>query len=207
MKTARLVATAATFGAMLLVILTPAEAAPASCGARQVSQPFLRWLDSNNYFLAPGGDFEAAAGWTLAGGARTVSGNEPFYVHATSDTRSLLVPSGSWARTTSICVDQDEATLRFFARNTGSVLSALAVEVRIRTTLFGLTTQTSLPLGLILGTTQTWQPSLPVLFKLSLNQLLGGTTTVDFRFTPIGLGGEWQLDDVYVDPFKDRAPS
>jgi hypothetical protein len=87
------------------------------------------------------------------------------------------------------------------------VLSTLVVEARIRTTVLGLTTQTTLPLGVVLGTTQTWQPSLPVVFALSLNQLLGGTTTVDFRFTPVGVGGSWQIDDVYVDPFKDRGQS
>jgi hypothetical protein len=37
-----------------------------------------------------------------------------------------------------------------------------------------------------------------------LNQLLGGTTNVDFRFSVLGSGGAWQVDDVYVDPFKDR---
>jgi hypothetical protein len=93
--------------------------------------------------------------------------------------------------------------MRFFVRNTGSLLSVLAVEARIRTTVLGVTATTSLPLGVVLGT-QQWHPSLPVLFKLSLNQLLGGTTTVDFRFTALGLGGKWQVDDVYVDPFKDR---
>jgi hypothetical protein len=171
-----------------------------------MENPFLPWIDPANYVLAPDGTLEGgAAGWSLDG-ASIASGNEPFYVHAATDTRSLLVPHGGWARTKSICVDQDEATFRFFVRNTGSMLSALAVEARIRTTVLGLTTQTSLPLGLVLGTSQTWQPSLPVLFELSLNQLLGGTTTVDFRFTPVGLGGEWLIDDVYVDPFKDRAP-
>jgi hypothetical protein len=97
--------------------------------------------------------------------------------------------------------------MRFFVRNTGSALSALAVEARVRTTAFGVTTQTTLPLGVVLGTTQTWQPSLPTVFALSLNQLLGGKTTIDFRFTALGLGGEWHVDDVYLDPFKDRGAS
>jgi hypothetical protein len=97
--------------------------------------------------------------------------------------------------------------MRFFVRNTGSPLSVLAVEARVQTTVLGITTQTTLPLGLVLGTTQTWQPSLPTVLALSVNQLLGGTTTVDFRFTALGLGGEWQVDDVYVDPFKDRGAS
>jgi hypothetical protein len=170
--------------ALLFAVLSiaPAEAG-ASCGARTLSQPFAPWLDLRDYFLIPGGDLESASGWTLGGGARLVSGNEPFKVHGAGDGKSLELPMGAWARSTSTCVDSDEPTMRFFARNTGSPLSTLAVEVRI------------------------WQPSLPVMFKLSLNQLLGGTTTVDFRFTTLGLGGDWQVDDVYVDPFKDRAAS
>jgi hypothetical protein len=182
-------------------------ATTSGCGARQLSQPFLPWLDPGHYFVFPGGDFESASSWTLTGGARVVSGNEPFHVGGASHSRSLLVPSGGSARSVPSCVDGDEPTLRFFARNTGSILSTLVVEARVRTTVLGLTTQTTVPLGVVLGTTQTWQPSLPVVFALSLNQLLGGTTTVDFRITPIGLGGSWQIDDVYVDPFKDRGQS
>jgi hypothetical protein len=190
--------------ALLFAVLSiaPAEAG-ASCGSRIVSQPFAPWRDLGHYFLLPGGDLESTSGWTLGGGARLVNGNEPFQVHGAGDGKSLELPKGGWARSTSTCVDSDEPTMRFFVRNTGSPLSTLAVEARIRTTVLGLTTDTTLPVGVVLGTTQSWQPSLPVLFKLSLNQLLGGTTTVDFRFTTIGLG-DWQVDDVYVDPFKDR---
>ena len=204
----RRLALATSLVAFLLTItgsgLAAAEAAPSSCGARDVSQPFVPWLDFGHYFLMPGGDLESTAGWTLGGSARLVSGNEPFHVHAAGDGTSLELPAGSWARTASTCVDSDEPTMRFFVRNTGSLLSTLTVQATIRTTVLGLTTETTLPLGVVLGTTQAWQPSLPVVFKLSLNQLLGGTTTVDFRFTPVGLGGDWQVDDVYVDPFKDR---
>jgi hypothetical protein len=191
-----------------MLTLTPAQAGTAStCGAREVSQPFAPWHDSGHYFLLPGGALESTSGWSLGGDARLAAGNEPFYVHSSADQLSLLIPSGGWARTASTCVDSDEPTMRFFVRNAGSPLSALAVEARVRTTVLGITTQATVPLGVVLGTTQTWQPSLPTVFALSVNQLLGGTTTVDFRFTALGLGGEWQVDDVYVDPFKDRGAS
>jgi hypothetical protein len=196
------------FVTVLFVVLASgvsAGAAGQSCGARQLSQPFLPWLDPAHYFLLPGGDFESASAWTLSGGARVVSGNEPFMVGGASHSRSLLIPSGGSAWSAPECVDGDELTLRFFARNTGSMLSVLVVEARVRTTVLGATTETTLPLGVVLGTARTWQPSLPVVFAVSVNQLLGGTTTVDFRFRPVGLGGSWQIDDVYVDPFKDRA--
>jgi hypothetical protein len=202
---ARYLTLAATVLAAAVLLLAPvgAAASGASCELRAVTQPFLPWFDTKHYFLMPGGDMESSAGWTFAGGARLAEGNEPFYVHSPDDRQSLFLPAGGSARTASTCVDSDEPTMRFFVRNTGSPLSVLVVEARIRTTVLGVTATTSLPLGLVLGT-QQWQPSLPVLFKLSLNQLLGGTTTVDFRFTALGLGGKWQVDDLYVDPFKDR---
>jgi hypothetical protein len=194
--------------ALLAATATPAHASSSGspCGPRDLSQPFKPWLDHAQYFLMPGGDLESTAGWTLSGGARLVEGNETFYAHSTADGHSLLIPQGGSARTSTICVDSDEPLMRFFVRNTGSVLSALAVEARVRTTVAGLTVTTALPLGIVPGTARTWQPSLPVLFELSANQLLG-SSTVDFRFTPIGLGGKWQIDDVYVDPFKDRLPA
>ena len=113
---ARLVAIAAALTATALTIVAPAGAA-SSCGARSVSQPFMPWLDPGHYFLMPGGDFETDAGWSFGGGARVVTGNEPFYAHSHADTRSALVPSGGWARSSSVCVDQDEPTMRFFVRN------------------------------------------------------------------------------------------
>lgn len=202
---ARLVLTVASAAALAVLVVAPVEARPParSCEARTVTQPFLPWLDSHYYFLMPGGDLESAAGWSLSGGARLTEGNEPFHVTRADDRSSLFLPSGASARTTTICVDADEPRMRFFVRNTGSPLSALAVEARIRTTVLGSTVTTSLPLGVVLGA-QEWHPSLPVPFKLSLNQMLGGTTTIDFRFTVLGLGGKWQVDDIYVDPFKDR---
>jgi hypothetical protein len=193
--------------ALIALGLVPAATAGAptngGCGARQLSQPFLPWLDPARYFLLPGGDFESSAGWTFGGAAQLVPGNEPFHVHNPSDARSLRLSPGAWARSASMCVDSDELTLRFFARNGGSVLSSLVVEARVRTTVLGSTAQTSIPVGVVLGTSRSWQPTLPAVFALSVNQLLGGATTVDFRFVPVGLGGDWYVDDVYVDPIKD----
>jgi hypothetical protein len=205
MKTAApyLALAALVASAFLAIGSSPAGASTATCGPREVSQPFLPWHDARHYFLLPGGDLESSVGWTFSNGARLSDVNEPFYAHDTADRRSLYLPSGASARSATTCVDSDEPTMRFFVRNAGSPLSLLAVEARIRTTVLGVTAETTLPLGVV-GTAESWQPSLPVLFTLSANQLLGGTSTVDFRFTALGLGGKWQVDDVYVDPFKDR---
>jgi hypothetical protein len=39
--------------------------------------------------------------------------------------------------------------------------------------------------------------------------MLGGTlplltTSVQFRFQPVGASGAWRIDDVYLDPLKHR---
>ena len=47
-----------------------------------------------------------------------------------------------------------------------------------------------------------WAPSLPTLLVANLLPLLPGRhTPVRLRFVPQGPGA-WQIDDVYVDPFK-----
>jgi hypothetical protein len=49
---------------------------------------------------------------------------------------------------------------------------------------------------------RAWQPTVPLPFLGGLLSLTQGT--VQFRFTPLGAGSGWQIDDVYVDPFKSR---
>ena len=56
----------------------------------------------------------------------------------------------------------------------------------------------TLPVGVDLG--GAWHPSLPHLVLANLLPLLPpDMTAVRFKFAPL-LGGEWQIDDVYVDP-------
>ena len=185
--------------ALSALLATPAVAGAArSCEARSVSQPFLPWLDVGHYFLFAGGDLESTRGWTLSGGAQLVAGNEPYLVTSRGDTHSLLLPPGSAARTASACVDSAEPTVRFFVRNTGSPLSTLRVDVQFED---ALGVQHSLPTGLVLGG-GNWAPSLPTLLVANLLPLLPGKhTPVRLRFVPQGAGA-WQIDDVYVDPFK-----
>ena len=58
----------------------------------------------------------------------------------------------------------------------------------------------TLPLGVNVGG-KAWAPSLPTLVTANLLGVLnGGKAMVAFRFTPIGLGAKWRIDDVYVDP-------
>jgi hypothetical protein len=171
-----------------------------NCDDGPLTQPFRPWGDNANYKLVSGGALESApAGWSLRGGARIVSGNEPWKVRSAADSRSLLLPAGSSATTAPVCVGLAEPTLRFFAKKNKGLLSTLAVSVWVKTSL-GL--EVPVPIGLILGN-GTWKPTHQILMIANLLPLLpGDRTPVAFTFTPVL--GEWQIDDVYVDPQKMR---
>ncbi len=170
--------------------------------ADPVSQPFLAWGDSAGYFLAPNGGFEnGSAGWTLSGGAGVPPGNEPFHVRSTGDTMSLALPSGGSAVSSQTCVGTVSPTLRLFARNTGVLSSTLRIDV-LYTDALGL--RWTVPVGSATGTGD-WAPTSDYLILANVTALpllTNGAARVAFRFTAQGSGGMWQIDDVYIDPYK-----
>jgi len=180
-----------------------AAATGTACPSYQLSKPFLPWLDVASYTLAPNGGLESGStGWSLSGGAKVVSGNEKFFVRSATDQYALSLPPGSSALTGATCVGTLDATMRFFAVNSGSLLSTLKVEVVYKDATG--TTRTAL-VGLLLGT-GSWSPMLqtPILVNLlALPLLTDGNMTVAFRFTPQGVLGGWRIDDVYIDPLKE----
>lgn len=196
--------------AITAAVAIGAFAAPASagiltasakdCGDESLSQPFAGFGDSHQYKIVPGGSFEGAlTDWTLMGKAKVVSGNEPWKVGGASHGKSLVLPAGSSAITAPTCVGLAEPTLRFFARKNSGLLSTLAVSVYVKTSL-GLVVP--VPVGVVLGNGQ-WKATPQMLIVANLLPLLpGDRTPVAFQFTP--LLGEWQIDDVYVDPLRMR---
>jgi hypothetical protein len=187
--------------ALVCAGLAAPQATAAGCAA-STKQAFLAWNDIRWYALAPGGSAESSAGWTLAGGARVVAGNEPFYVTQAGDTSSLALPSGSSATTAEFCVGRDFPTIRLFAANSGSWLSMLKVEILYPTTSGETAAATA---GLLVGGS-TWLPTRAAALVKPTNALVGadGTMFVRLRFTPLGLQSGWRVDDVYVDPFVSR---
>jgi hypothetical protein len=187
-----------------LVVVPSAQAGPLvasapDCNPQVWEKPFLPWADPANYVLAPTGTLESARDWTLDGGADRVRGNETFYVHGADEAWSVALPPGSSATTAPICVGLEHPTLRFFARNDGSRLSTLVVEVRFEDAAGEVR---SLRIGGLVGG-PGWQPSPPLPVVANLLALLPGERTpVEFRFTPVGGGGDWRIDDVYVDPWR-----
>jgi hypothetical protein len=98
-----------------------------------------------------------------------------------------------------MCVGLEHPTLRFFARNTGSPLSVLGVEVKFEDAAGSVH---SLPIGTV-AAGGSWQPTAPMVIGVNLLPLLPGEyTPVAFEFTPYGFGGNWRIDDVYVDPYR-----
>jgi hypothetical protein len=188
--------------ALGLGVSQPAGAST-GCPPEPMEQEFLRWLDLAYYKLAPNGGLErGSTGWSLSR-ARVVLGNEPFYVRSRTDRYALSLPSGSSARTSSSCVTLLDPTVRFFAVNTGSVLSTLKVEALYKDT-FG--TPRAQTLALLVGGSR-WRPTLPLPFLATVLHpplVTDGKVDVAFRFTPLGSLSGWKIDDVYVDPFKAR---
>jgi hypothetical protein len=164
------------------------------CGNPQISQAFKPYGDPSSYKLV--GDFENGTdGWVLTGGAKVVSGDATGKIGGGGDAKSLVLPAGATATTPPVCVGLNEPSLRFFARKNSGLLSTMSVWVDVQTS---LGVWVSLPIGVDLG--GGWHPSLPMLVIANLLPLLPpDQTAVRFRFAPL-LGGQWQVDDVYVDP-------
>ena len=189
--------------ATCLLVLSPgvAGASDTTGGAcaNDVSQPFLPWLDPGRYFLAPAGGFEAGAyGWALTGGAAVVGGNEPWHLAGAADSHALSLPVGARATSPAMCIGLVDPTLRFFVRNT-SLLGLGTLLVSADVSAGGISVRA--PIGLV-EAGKAFAPSLPlpVLANLTAGLPLLGTGQVRLTFTAVT--GSWQIDDLYVDPFK-----
>ena len=176
-----------------------------SCDTQQFSTPFSKWGDRATYTPVPGGAFEAGQkAWTLSGGAKIVSGNESYKVRSASDARSLYLPQGGVATSPAMCVGLTEPTIRWFQKQSNSLLGlgltgVMTVSVLTETSL-GVVLETPVGVGL-LG--NNWSPSLNGLILTNLLPLLpNAKTAVAFRFRAVT--SSWNVDDVYVDPYQRR---
>jgi len=187
---------------MLLVVPGVARADNsllATCQTQPVGTPFSQWGDNNDYFLAPGGSFEGTAdqlGWTLSN-ATLSSGNEPFFVNDSGDSQSLTIAGGGSATSPFFCVDNTMSSLRFFAQQL-SAGAGLRVQALVQTS-SGVTT---VPLArLVDGSVPAWAPSAPIAADTS-SLADGQTVMVALQFTVRASAASWQIDDVYVDPYR-----
>jgi hypothetical protein len=187
--------TAVLSAAALFVVPAAAQAA---CATNPTTKAFQALGDSANYSLAPNGAFEAGSGgWSLSG-ASVAAGSESYKVHGAADSKSLAVAATGTAVSPVVCVDVTRPTFRFFAKRTSGTWGNLAVKLRWSDS-SGRTNETVV--GTV-GTGTSWQASAP----MSLSSVLplwniGQTLKVQLVFDPENYGGNWAIDDVYVDPY------
>ena len=191
----------AAAAAVALTAASPAAAAtttPTACVTPSFSQIFLPWRDNALYTKSPGGDFEGTLpNWGLNAGARVVAGNESFYVGGSGDRSSLSLGAGASAVSAPMCIDRTYPSFRFFARNLSAGTGSLQVEVVWQES--GVRRSSKAGLDRTAGT--AWTPVRSL--RLPTGALsTGRLEPVTFKFTAVG--GAWQIDDLYVDPFMRR---
>lgn len=176
-----------------------ADGTSGSCPSQPLSTPFAQWGDTSDYFLVPGGSFEGTAdqvGWTL-NNATLTSGNEPWYVNSPTDDQSLTISGGGSATSPFFCVDNTMPDLRFFAQE---VTAGSDLEVKaILQTAWG---QISLPIAdLADGSMSNWSPTTPI--GVTTGPIPSGQSMqVALEFSLPASSGDWQVDDVYFDPYR-----
>lgn len=173
---------------------------PPASGCASPSKVFAPWGDYANYVLVPGGSFESGTPtWAMSGGAAIVAGNEPFHVNSATDSRSLRLPSGSAALSPTVCFGLGDWHARFFVRSVGTG-GSLKVDIVVRSLVGGLV---SILDGGSVTAGGSWAPSPRIRLTLTNLCSLLGVRAVAFRFRSVGSGAVFQVDDVYLDPYKE----
>jgi hypothetical protein len=193
-RIARLARTAAVAVIASLAVAAPASAATSGCSTPPVGQAFLPWGDLNDYFLAQGGDFESTSGWTFSGGARLVDGSEPFAATGRLGKSSLSMPEGSVALSPVLCLTPDNPLIRFFARaqDPSASLRGDALVSKPTSQVIGL--------GAVDGTL-LWSAAKPMASGVN-DVLWDADKKVSLRLRFTADDGDWQIDDLFVDPQK-----
>jgi hypothetical protein len=185
--------------AIALLALAAFAGSAQACSYSGAQQVFKPWGDQNSYVLAPDGGFESGgAGWSLSGGAQVVAGNESYSVNAVGDSRSLALPAGSSAGSPPVCMSIDTPSFRLFARNTGDPSSHLRVEA-----VYSLLGLIQTKVGATISAGPSWAPTQSISTVLGLSTIVGTLipSSIQIRLTPADSKGNWQVDDIYVDPF------
>lgn len=173
-----------------------------ACSYSGAEQVFAAWGDKHHYVLAPDGGFEAGgSGWSLSGDAKVVAGNESHYLNDAGDASSLALPVGSSAGSPPVCMSLDTPMFRMLARNTGDPSSRLRVEAVYK--LLGLV-RTKAVSTVYAG--PAWAPTQQMSTVLSLSTIVGTLipSYIQIRITPLDGRGQWQVDDLFIDPYARR---
>ena len=195
-------ATLALAGAALSLLMAfSATSAEAACKKGQSSTVFARFGDLNYYSLLPGANFESGlTGWSTRG-ATAVAGNESFFLGSLRDTKSLRIPAQGGAISPSFCVDSERPHFRFVAKGVTGSTGQLNVKLRWRND-SGVVVDSSVA-TLNLADYAAWKPTpdLALATRLAL-RAIDQTRTVQIVFEATGSDAVWQIDDVYIDPYR-----
>jgi hypothetical protein len=197
----------AVSAALAAVAATTSQAAAAeTCSFPALSQPFTPWADGSNYFNAPGGDFESGlTGWIASGGAGVVSGNESYNVNG-GGAHSLALPTTAASVTTPVmCVTSNAPTFRLFIKNNGNfgmIDGQLAVYLNFQGA-DGKTQQVKIAALTVKNTNWTLSPKISFIQYIS-TPLKTGYANISFTFKPNDNHGNWQLDDINIDPYASK---
>lgn len=174
----------------------PASAmAQTGCPEQPVGQVFLPWGDPARYASVTDGGMETQRGaWTLSDSATFAPVNEPFFVRSASDRWSAKLMPGASAASAPTCVGIGHPTLRLFARSANPTGGTLRIAVGY-SDLSGV--RRSQQIAMLAGD-GSWAPTPPVAIVANVLALVT-PQQVRFRFTADG--GQWLVDDVYVDPY------
>lgn len=180
--------------AAVLGIAAFSSAAQAACNYPDAEQAFSKWGDSRYYELAPDGGFEeGGTGWTFLGGAHLVAGNESEYLNGDEDDTSLSLPYRGVAVSPRVCVDQNTPVFRLMALNGGNEDAKLRVTVTYELPSFKIRTTD-------IRASNSWEPTDPLQFDTDGDR----ERVARISFTPKDAGGQWLVDDLYIDPFSRR---
>ena len=179
---------AALVAVAAIAAAAPAAASAASCPAQATTQLFAPLGDANNYFLAPGGDFEGANTWTKTGNT-VIRMKEGWTTFAGAN--AMQMPVGGTGTSPAVCVDIDRPHLRLAARadkNVGTLqVDAVLASGAVK------------PLATLSAANH---PDWNLTGYIPLTSPLGVTSKITqqarLRFTPSG--GAWSIDGVGVDP-------
>ncbi|MBO9532970.1 MAG: hypothetical protein J7513_08360 [Solirubrobacteraceae bacterium] len=190
-------------------------AANAACPATETTKAFAKFGDTADYSLAPGGNFESSAGWTLTGGASFQSGNETSGI--TTGSKSLKLPLNATATSPAFCVDETNPYFRFVSRPDNAVAgynAQVIYTVGGATKTYQFTSNADQSWG-----SGSWSPSKvsPLAVKIPLTGA-DATASVQLKFTStgnqvaLGVGlwgafaggsiGSTSIDSVMVDPYR-----
>ncbi|MGO9972196.1 MAG: hypothetical protein ACLP01_05175 [Solirubrobacteraceae bacterium] len=169
----------------------PAIASAHWCVTPPLSQPFLSWGDQNEYAAVPGQWYDNFPGWrwTLTGGASVTTTT----LQDGSTGEVLDLPSGSQAVSPVMCVNSSYTTVRTMVQD---VTGNEGVEAYV-SYLGNDGWSAPIDIGNLNSQANSWAPSSPLGLQPG-----DDWQYAQFTFIPGGQSSEFQIYNVYVDPYS-----